>query len=386
MTIHLKMLSRLAVWAMIGLLVAAVFLGRGTAAPEVESLPQVRHAAHPRYQAFSGYLFPDDHPQNTRLLDTETGNVTLLGVTGDEGFDAVSCSPWQDEKGQYHLVGRRSAPKISDTVGFAGGILGAARCTFPGGEILDRIAFEVIPGSPPCWSPDQSDRVLFAGCDGRLYDLTFPGGEGPRNLETALRPRRIRWRTAMPGKGSLHIQDPCWPSEQALGGRLIVSLGFRKESARSMSGPHLWWVQLSETGTAIVAAGRLIAPSGDASSAGVARGEERCPRVGMTSDGVLMLAYVSLPEGQHPGGLWVAPITFKSRAGNLVPRVEASAVRHVATACLSTPPAFSADGRWIYAAVRDGAAGEVRLKRFAIPPVDSRRSLSAHSQIFSASG
>ena len=184
----------------------------------------------------------------------------------------------------------------------------------------------------------------------------------------------------------LHIQDPCWPSEEAFGGRLILSLRFRKDSGQSAEGPQLWWAQLNEGGTSIVAAGRLIAPPRNASWAAVAGSEERCPNVGMTHDGVLMLTYVTIPDGERPGGLWIAPITFKSRAGNLVPRVEASAVRRLATNCLPTPPGFSPDGRWIYAAVQEGRPGEVRLKRFAIPPGNAGPSLTEHPQRHTASG
>jgi hypothetical protein len=386
MTFRLKALSDLAIWAMIGLLVVAVLLGRGTAGPEVKSLSHVRHPAHPRYQAFSGFLFSGDRPHATRLLDTETGRVTMLDVTGDEGFDAVSCSPWHDERGQYHLAGRRRAPRSSELGGYDGGSLGAVRCTFPGGEVVDRIAFDLILGSPPCWSLDQSDRIVFAGCDGRLYDFTLPGAEGPRNPATTLQPRRIRWRTAGPAKGVFHIQDPCWPSDQALGGRLVVSLSLRKDSAQSFEGPQLWWVQLNEAGTAVVAAGRLIAHTRDAASAGVTWGNERCPSVSLTHDGVLMLAYVSIPDGPRLGGLWIAPITFKSRGTNLVPRVEAGAVRRLAASCLPAAPAFSADGRWIYAAVQDGARGEVRLKRFAINPDDPRQSLTGQPLTLPRSG
>ena len=120
--------------------------------------------------------------------------------------------------------------------------------------------------------------------------------------------------------------------------------------------------------------------------AGVTWGEERCPSVGMTHDGVLMLAYVALPEGQRPGGLWIAPITFKSRAGNRIPRVEASTARLVTSTCIAAPASFSADGRWIYAAVREGLPNEVRLKRFAVPPDDSRQSLTAHPPMVPSSG
>jgi hypothetical protein len=143
---------------------------------------------------------------------------------------------------------------------------------------------------------------------------------------------------------------------------------------------------LSESGAAIVAAGPLIVHSRNASDGDVAWGEERCPSVGMTHDGVLMLAYVALPDGQRPGGLWIAPITFKSRRGNLIPRVEASTARLVTTSCLAASPSFSADGRWIYAVVQEGLSREVRVKRFAIPQDGSRQSLTAHPPMFPSSG
>ena len=120
MTCRLKSLSRLAVWAMIGLLVVAVLLGRGTAGPEAKSLPHLRHPAHPRYQAFSGYLFPDDHPHQTRLLDTETGRRHAARRHGRGGFRrgflfalarrAGSVSPGRPPKGAQIKRPRQALP------------------------------------------------------------------------------------------------------------------------------------------------------------------------------------------------------------------------------------------------------------------------------------
>jgi hypothetical protein len=147
---------------------------------------------------------------------------------------------------------------------------------------------------------------------------------------------------------------------------------------------------LSESGTVVVAAGRLLVSSSDAAGVDVTWSEERCPSVGMSHDGVLMLAYIAIPMGQRPGGLWLAPITVESRAGNPFPRVEASAARLLTPTSVAAPPAFSADGRWIYAAVRETPDGEVRLKQFAIAPPrvpdDSRRSLTAQPRFPSSSG
>ena len=92
-----------------------------------------------------------------------------------------------------------------------------------------------------------------------------------------------------------------------------------------------------------------------------------------------MLAYATSLDDRRRGGggLWIAPITFRSRAERLIPRVEASAARLVTRTCLAAPAGFSPDGRWIYAAVRDELSSEVRVKRFAITADDSGRSLTA---------
>jgi hypothetical protein len=361
-------ITRLTFLMMVGLVVTAVLLGRGASRPSktaTQSAP--RWSARPRYHAFSGYLFPENQPHLTRLLDTETGEMTLLEVE-DECFDLVTCSPWQDGPGQFHLAGRRIAPRGNDADGLSGA-LGIARCTYPDGRMLNRIAFELVPGGAPCWYPDRSDRILFAGCDGRLHELSLPGTEGPGDGATAIEPRPIRWKTRPPGKGAIHLQDPFWPGGGALGDRLLVALRFQRSSVRIYSRLQLWWLQLSPDGTAITAAGRLIVPSDDGPAG--ARGDERLPIVGISHEDVPMLAYMVLHQGEPPGELWIAPISSGASGGDGAPRVQAKDARRLTKACVTTAPAFSADGRWIYAATRSPRDGLVRVERFATAPAES---------------
>src|SRR5262249_27369423 len=180
----------------IGLIVTAILLGRGTSGPGAHRPAHLRNSAYPRYHAFSGYLFPNEQPHHTRLLDTETGDETLLETSGPERFDMVSCPPWRDATRRYHLAGRLSSSLEGSSDDGSGAVaLGMLRSTFPGGLTLDRVGFERIPASPPCWFPDRSDRVLFAGCDGRLYDVHWPGADGVEAPAAAapMQPTRGAW-------------------------------------------------------------------------------------------------------------------------------------------------------------------------------------------------
>jgi hypothetical protein len=372
MACRLKTLSHVAILGVFSLVAAAVLLGREQAWPGSKSPSGVRRPAPPRYHAFSGYLFRNDQPHATRLLDTETGRVTLLDITGAETFDMVSCSPWSDGSGQYQLSGRRIAPRFEPQEGSAS-VVGIARCAFPVGQVLERIAFELLPAAPPCWYPDGSDRVVFAAGDGHLYDVAFSGDERTGQTPAAIQPRRIRWRADAPGRGLAYIQDPCWPGEPALAQRLLAGVRFRHPGSRSYGRLRLWWLRLSENGMSVVEAEPLILPARASPDASPARGEERCPCVGMTREGLLMLAYMVIREAQKPGELWVAPVAFESRHDDRVPRVYAATARLVASACVPAAPAFSSDGRWIYTAIREGPNAEVQIRRFAVPPLADRR-------------
>jgi hypothetical protein len=221
-----------------------------------------------------------------------------------------------------------------------------------------------VPASAPCWFPDGSDRILFAGCDGRLHGLALPEAGTAGGAATSLEPRPVRWKTRPPGKGPTFLQEPCWPARELLGGRLLVALRYQRPSARIFGRLQVWWLELNPEGTAIAAAGRLIVPANGGGD-GTPR-EERLPSVGRSADGVPMLAYVVMHEGHSPGELWIAPIGFAHGRRGDVPRVRAEDARRLSTTCAAAPPAFSADGRFLYAAVRSGPNGMVHVERFPL--------------------
>ncbi len=136
---------------------------------------------------------------------------------------------------------------------------------------------------------------------------------------------------------------------------------------------RLWWLQLSPDATEVVAAGRLIGLGADATAEG---DDEILPTVGTTRDGLPMLAYVVSIRSPPTFELRTAPMSAEGTSQGGTLRVQPSSIRRLANVGVLAVPAFSPDGQWIYAVVRDRPDGETRIKRFAAAPGDPHRSLA----------
>jgi hypothetical protein len=337
----------------------AALLGR----PAPEPAPRPRQPAFPRYLGTDGNYFgsfPDNPPV---LLDTETGALVPCPVAGMGQVGPLGCSPWRDGAGQYHLAGTARESASGSHV--------LMRCAFPAGRVLDQVKIDVLAFGRPCWFPDGSDRILFAGGDRRLYVCDF--GEVRRaGRSNPAQPRALRWEVEPPGVGEVWFHDPCWPGRPALGGRLIVALALAEDPARPDCTSQLWWLQLSVDGDAIVGAERAIVP--EAPPRGPRPPQESLPSVGMASDGTPLLAYMAQNRHGGPLEVWVSPIS--PAAPDHGPRVLHAAGRKLAESCAYVLPAFSADGRWVYA--WRWVDGKLRPERLAVPimgdvPAASRR-------------
>jgi hypothetical protein len=374
-----SVLPRLIVRMMLGLCVVAVLLGRNTPVPVPEpgSDRRIRpnYRTSPRYHSYDGFRFPEVR-HLPRLLDAETGAVLPFPLSDAESLDMLSCSPWRDGAGQFHLVGRWQGSRSSDR-GWLPRMFGLAWCTFPGGEILDRIALDPIPLGNPCWYPDASGRVLYSS-GARLYQVAFPSRDGgAHDRVTSGVSREIPWRAGLPGGDVLHIHDLHWSNVPSLSleGRILVSLArFEPGTSSLATRVQIWWLDLGRDGAEIVAAGRLFSP--DPGGVRARRAEERLPVVGPAHDGAAMLAYLVREQGRATWDLWVAPIA--PRGAGQASMVLTSAGRRLAEGCEAAAPAFSADGRWAYVLRHSGGPG-VHLERFPVAANDDPPRLVATS-------
>src|SRR5262249_40366105 len=154
-----------------------------------------RQAASPDYQPISGHLFGDPG-MGLRLLDLESGALARVRLPGGGDVRHAAAAPWRDGQGRTHVVGLWNAAPSRASAESATAVAGSA---VPGWEMLDRVEVTPSRASPPCWLPDLSSRILYAGWDGQLYGFSFDEpGDGARPLA---------WRIARP-KGFLMLASP----------------------------------------------------------------------------------------------------------------------------------------------------------------------------------
>jgi hypothetical protein len=344
------------------LLRLAVLAGLGSTLLAIEVARLAPHAWHARVLRKSrvvgipGIAFPGPD-ECTRFLDIATGSLTRLTLPDGEFLDDAVCSPWEDDEGVSHVIGRWRKDEGKDGMEVMTD-LGLACYTYPGGEEVARVPCAVLPQGGACWYPGTGDRVLFSGADGALYHVAFETGSGrrtqPAGDEGAAVP--LRWDVPKPGTGAVLIREPYWPAAPGFEHTVLVSVRYvAPEPSDGLSLAEIWWLRLDARGVAVVAAGRLTTPGGGY--------DESSPSLAATPGG-LVLAYVTCEPKQRERKLRVAPVKRdpKTRAW----RADAGRAVLLAHDCADTPAAFSPDGRSVYALLHPKQPGAL-LKRLAVP-------------------
>ena len=332
-------------WSTVGLCAVAVHLGRS--APAMEGTRAPRRWPSPPPLGVNFCAYPDART-SPFILDAETGAIVPCTLPDGGVSTCWASHPGRDAEGQSHLIAHRRGTSRGRNAS-ADELFGMERYTFPAGRLLERVLLDVPPIGPVCWSPDRSDRILFAGGDSRLYLHDFATGMRTNRFAPAPTPRPLQWQGTPPGGGPVLIHDPCWPAVPGLGGRLLASMTLYEDDAWGSRGPQLWWLELDSGNATIVAAGRVIV-SDEAGSIS-AQEEERRPCVGTARDGTLMLAYLARTPDRSSWDLWVAPIRLVGPGH--APRVLLSTRRKLAEGCAPLALAFSTDGRSVYVSKLD---------------------------------
>jgi hypothetical protein len=347
MRVSLMMLVRLV--AYLGLALSVVAVGVGRLIPPEPSGRRLGRLA---------VVFVNDYAcgrltAGTRFVDADSGQLRRIALPEGDRLDQASCAPWRDRSGQSQVVGRWSAlcqrgPDLRN-VG-----TGLGRFTFPDGKPLDRIVTEQFPTGPPCWAPETSALVVFAAGDGRLYRFNFEE-EDPAAEK---RPVPLVWSTGGPQGLGHYVCDPSWPAVPGLAGGLLASVSRRVESdgkARYLP-PEVWWLRLSPRRDAILAAVPLTAAT--------PAGARRFPLAAKAPDGGLTLVSLVKRRGCEGWSLAAARLTLDAASQELRGVEPDEAI--LAEDVCPTPPAVSADGRWVTVMVRD--RDEARPRRIRITP------------------
>ena len=350
MRVSLFGLIRLTV--VVGVVASTVAVGIARLQP---SPSRFRLAAPPHYGVINGFVLTDV-PSVPGLLDPRTGKISPCPLPKGVVLDYATCSPWQDDSGEFQVVGRWMRLEGEGSAEHCIGI-GLARYALPSGRVLNRCEMDVVPSSHPCWSPDTDARVIFAGADGVLYRMDFQDElDGSSDDGRTMEPAPITWRC--PPGPRVVVRDPVWPTEPRLKGRMIVSLSIGgSPQASAIPVTRLWWLELSRDFSSIVAAGPLAVD--DAAKTTKEDQDERFPNLASTPDGSLVLSYLAKSQQSNDGTLRAAYLTV-TPSGDTERATASSSPRIVPGSCRTLTLnhraelcPFSADGRWIFGVVSE---------------------------------
>ncbi len=309
------------------------------------------------------HLYGDDH--RPCMFDFAKDKVCRLDISKSDYVEVASCSPYRDHLGRFHLVGswHSIVPRAEGLVSF-----GLARFAVPGGELLDRIEFDSNFTDPPCWAPDTSGQILFAGGNGRLYTHTFSTHMPFRQVNASSQPKKLVWKPAAPKEEHFAISHAFWPNDPRLANIIVVSAvdltlmvelanaGRQAEIINKHAG--LWWLQLNANRDAIERVGNLWKPGSNASEPA----DLRFPNVIINAAGELRMVFLRRELSEN-ARLLLARGRIDDRLG--IPQFDTTTVMELAQGCLMSPPGFSNDGRTVFALL-GSPQGPAYLRHYAI--------------------
>lgn len=304
-----------------------------------------------------------------RMIDLDLGTFRTLPLPSSDQLDLTSVAPWSDERGRRSIVGRwtRRSGQNSESLAHEFGLL---RYDLASGEVLERVALDVLPTSPPCWYPDATARILFVGADGQIHRYAFEDASAHPLEPAAQRRAPLEWRCGTPTGLEPLVTDLCWPAVPGFERIVIATLVPRRGGLGKVEfeNARLWSLRLDSECAAIVSAAPLDL-DGLPSSDGQHR---RRPAVGRREDGSVLLAY--LEESPDTSlRLGVVPIAL-SPEGHAV--VSDAPTCGFGEDCAPVTPAFGEGARTL-TYVRGEFAGNLRVGRVSIQPAHHYVSLTA---------
>jgi hypothetical protein len=292
------------------------------------------------------------------LIDRTDGRRTPLRLPEGEQWLDVSVCPWRGRGGEVEAVGRWVNPGRDDFNGWA--IFRPSD-----GTVLSRVATEILPTGRPCWVPGSPRTILYAGADGQLCrcllaeDEPSVGGRLALYASGHAEPSDpVAWEVPPPGPGQPVVTDPFWSTDPRVRRWVFVAImALEHNGGRPQYGLNrLWWLELSDDASRIVAAGPVIEDNGGETESDEV--ERRFPNVAVGPDGHSRLVFLERRDGTNIWRLRSAPLEFDAKTGR--PRAVASRPGPDPESEVTLQPApllLSADGATVYGLSASGRLG-----------------------------
>ncbi len=298
-----------------------------------------------------------DDRRDVVFLNGRRGELVSMPLPQGHRLDSAALSPWQDGLGQGEVAGLWVAISGEGNHRVRSGF-GLARFRYPDGELLNRVTTDVLPGGPPCWTGALGDEIVFASGSGRLYRFAFSGSTDPRSTDGCdVEPTALGWDVPTPGA----ISDLTRPLATGCEGLYLASVrrehgGLGTKTGRS----EIWWLQLDEMATRVIAAGPLTKPADEGKP-----DCDRYPALGRMVDGTPYLVTLRKERGRADWSLQAVEVGLSP--GSTVPIETRGRVRTLVSECAGNPPSFGVDaGTIVYLASDRSSTFVVATARFEI--------------------
>jgi hypothetical protein len=299
------------------------------------------------------------------LIDRTTGAISAIRLPDGERWSIVSVCPWRGPAGELEAAGRW-IDRASDE------FCGWALFRLSDGAVLGRVATEILPIGRPCWVPGRSRTIVFPAGDGRLYWCQLVPGDD----EPAVRGRTVYatgrtepsepvvWEVPLPGTGEVFLENPVWPQEPRL--RRWMFVGLRLQEGRNDRLPfaqsQLWWLEMSDDGRSIVAAGRLTSGDKDGPSRGAIEGG--FPNVAVGRDGDSRLVYLERSAREAEWRLRSVALRFDPLTGRPTAAESGQNESTASSEPLRAGPLLvSTNGATVYGLLRSGRLATLPIGR-----------------------
>jgi hypothetical protein len=297
------------------------------------------------------------------LVDRATGQLTPIRLPESDRWANVSVAPWRDPAGGLMAVGRWVSRGDGEFCGW--GIFRLSDSV-----VVNRVALDVLPMGRACWVPNHVRTILFSGGDGRLHRCVLPEVQ-PESVisesvaaDSALAPAfPVTWRVRPPGVGDVFLADPAWSSEPRLRKWVFLSLNHQEgRTGKAVYGiPKLWWLEMSDRGDAILAAGRLTAaPTGGMSEDNRL---ERFPSVAVDVGGEIRVVYLARRLTERTARLCSSAIQFDTETGRPCLDMTRRPPRVLSDDLAMAPLLVSADGSKVFGRTSSGRVTQFSLDK-----------------------
>ncbi|MHB1559529.1 MAG: hypothetical protein ACYC61_18945 [Isosphaeraceae bacterium] len=301
------------------------------------------------------------------LVDRSSGRELPIRLPASDRWTMVRVSPWRGRDGELRAVGRWVAADRDAVELWGWGLF-----RLSDGVVAARVATDVLPSGRPCWVAGRAPTILYPAADGRIHrccldvvsEAAHPSDPDAPHGQRLASSGPLAWGIEPPGVGEVLLDEPSWSDDPRLRRWVFATLRPQVYRGRKVAygPPQIWWLELSDDGRGIVAAGRVAGTAGSGEG-DAAKIWERSPALAVTPDGEPRLVYLARCGDAGAWGLRSGVLRLDPRTRRPTSVIGDANIPAAGPALTDSPLMVSTDGSTAFATRAGGGLAALRLLR-----------------------